>query len=112
MELDALLITRGEQGMSLFEAANQNSQDSASRDDNIPAVTHIPAVAREVFDVTGAGDTVVAVFTLALAAGASMLDAAKIANCAAGIVVGEVGTASVTQEELIKTLRNQYDKEL
>jgi D-beta-D-heptose 7-phosphate kinase/D-beta-D-heptose 1-phosphate adenosyltransferase len=107
LELDALLITRGEQGMSLFEAANPDSQDSALRDVTIPVVTHIPATAREVFDVTGAGDTVVAVFTLALAAGASMLDAAKIANCAAGIVVGEVGTASVTQEELIRTLRNQ-----
>jgi D-beta-D-heptose 7-phosphate kinase/D-beta-D-heptose 1-phosphate adenosyltransferase len=109
LELDALLITRGEQGMSLFEAANPDSLSFASQDVNIPVVTHIPATAREVFDVTGAGDTVVAVFTLALAAGASMLDAAKIANCAAGIVVGEVGTASVTQEELIRTLRKNCE---
>ena len=89
LELDALLITRGEHGMSLFEAVGGQTK-----------VTHIPTVAREVFDVTGAGDAVVAVSTLALAAGASMLNAAKIANCAAGIVVGKVGTASVTTEEL------------
>ena len=89
LELSALLITRGEHGMSLFETVGGQIK-----------VTHIPTVAREVFDVTGAGDTVVAVSTLALAAGASMLDAARIANCAAGIVVGKVGTASVTTEEL------------
>ena len=94
LELSALLITRGEHGMSLFEAM----------DDAPVKVTHIPTVAREVFDVTGAGDTVVAAFTLALAAGASMLDAAQIANCAAGIVVGEIGTASVTPKELMESL--------
>ena len=93
LELQALLITRGEHGMSLFEAVSGQTK-----------VTHIPTVAREVFDVTGAGDTVVAVSTLALAAGASMLDAARIANCAAGIVVGKVGTASVTTEELRESL--------
>ena len=94
LELSAVLITRGEHGMSLFESVgNEKTQ-----------VTHIPTVAREVYDVTGAGDTVVAVFTLALAAGASMLDAAMIANCAAGIVVGEVGTASVTKEQLVQSL--------
>ena len=95
LELDALLITRGEYGMSLFESVD-NAQ---------PKVTHIPTVAREVYDVTGAGDTVTAVFTLALSTGASMLDAAKIANCAAGIVVSELGTGSVTQEELIDALK-------
>lgn len=96
LELSALLITKGEHGMSLFEVV-----------DNAPAkVTHIPAVAREVFDVTGAGDTVVAAFTLALAAGASMLDASKIANCAAGIVVGEIGTAVVTPKELMESFAN------
>jgi len=94
LELSALLITRGENGMSLFEAM----------DDAPVKVTHIPTVAREVFDVTGAGDTVVATFTPALAAGASMLDAAQIANCAAGIVVGEIGTANVTPKELMKSL--------
>lgn len=98
LELSAVLITRGEQGMSLFEAVdNEKTQ-----------VTHIPTVAREVYDVTGAGDTVVAVFTLALAAGASMLDAAMIANCAAGIVVGEVGTASVTKEQLVESLSRNH----
>ena len=108
LELDALLITRGEHGMSLFESMNQpaTSNGSLLAPQNRSKVTHIPTVAREVFDVTGAGDTVVAVFTLALAAGANMLDAATIANYAAGIVVGEVGTASVIQEELIESIRN------
>nr|MBC8228262.1 D-glycero-beta-D-manno-heptose-7-phosphate kinase [bacterium] len=87
----------GEHGMSLFESVPEVVRGQIE-------VTHIPTVAREVFDVTGAGDTVVAVSTLALAAGASMLDAARIANCAAGIVVSKVGTASVTTEELRKSL--------
>ncbi len=82
----AVLITRGEHGMSLFEKGGK--------------VTHIPTVAREVYDVTGAGDTVISTLTLAMAAGSSMLDAAKISNYAAGIVVGVVGTATVTPEEL------------
>ncbi len=85
----AVLITRGEQGMSLF----QNNE-----------VIHIPTVARNVYDVTGAGDTVIATFTIAHSAGADMQDAAIIANHAAGIVVGEVGTAVVTQEQLRKSL--------
>jgi rfaE bifunctional protein kinase chain/domain len=83
---DAVLITRGEQGMSLFERGGK--------------VIHIPTVAREVFDVTGAGDTVIGALTLAMASGASMVDAARISNYAAGIVVGVVGTASVKPEEL------------
>ena len=108
LELAALLITRGEHGMSLFEAVAEVAKTSGQT-----KITHIPTVAREVFDVTGAGDTVVAVSTLALAVGASMLDAAKIANCAAGIVVGKVGTASVTTEELKRSLlRLQNDKRL
>jgi D-beta-D-heptose 7-phosphate kinase/D-beta-D-heptose 1-phosphate adenosyltransferase len=82
----AVLITRGEQGMSLFEHGRK--------------VTHIPTVAREVYDVTGAGDTVIGTLTLAMAAGASMVDAARISNYAAGIVVGVVGTATVKPEEL------------
>ena len=86
LKCDALLITRGEQGMSLFEHSGR--------------VTHIPTVAREVFDVTGAGDTVISTLTLAMAAGANMVDAAKISNYAAGIVVGVVGTATVTPEKL------------
>ena len=86
---DAVLVTRGEQGMSLF------------RKDR---VVHIPTVAKNVYDVTGAGDTVIAAFTLAYTSGGSMEDSAMIANHAAGIVVGEVGTAVVTTDELQKSL--------
>jgi len=82
----AVLITRGEEGMTLFEKGEK--------------AVNIPTVAKEVYDVTGAGDTVVGVITLARAAGASFTEAAKIANYAAGIVVGKVGTATVTPEEL------------
>jgi D-beta-D-heptose 7-phosphate kinase/D-beta-D-heptose 1-phosphate adenosyltransferase len=82
----AVLITRGEHGMSLFERKGR--------------VTHIPTMAQEVFDVTGAGDTVISTLTLAMAAGASMVEAARISNYAAGIVVGVVGTATVSSEEL------------
>ena len=62
---------------------------------------HIPTLAQEVFDVTGAGDTVVSVFGLSLASGATSVQAAHIANCAAGIVVGKLGIAVVTQNELV-----------
>jgi rfaE bifunctional protein kinase chain/domain len=86
---EAVLITRGEQGMWLSEPAAEGS---------------IPAVAREVADVTGAGDTVVATLALALAAGATMSGAAMLANQAAGIVVGKFGPATVTREELIRVL--------
>jgi D-beta-D-heptose 7-phosphate kinase/D-beta-D-heptose 1-phosphate adenosyltransferase len=89
----AVLITRGEQGMSLFEQGR--------------TVIHIPTVAREVFDVTGAGDTVIGALTLAMASGASMADAARIANYAAGIVVGIVGTATVMPEELKQRIRSE-----
>jgi rfaE bifunctional protein kinase chain/domain len=82
----ALLITQGAQGMTLFS-------DGA-------APIHIPAQARNIYDVTGAGDTVVAVLALVLAAGADIELAARLANYAAGIVVGKVGTASMTVEEL------------
>jgi len=90
LEIKALLITRGEEGMSLYEKGG--------------AVTHIPAVAREVFDVTGAGDTTIGVFSLSLAAGASFREAAFLANQAAGIAVGKVGTATVSREELVRSL--------
>lgn len=83
----SLLITRGEHGMSLFEGDGK--------------VTSIPTVAQEVYDVTGAGDTVISVLALASAVGASLIDASILANFAAGIVVGEVGTAVVTPEQLI-----------
>jgi len=87
----AVLVTRGEEGMSLFTDGGR--------------VTHIPTVAREVYDVTGAGDTVVATLALALAAGATVEEAAVLANHAAGVVVGKVGTASVTRDELLATIR-------
>jgi D-beta-D-heptose 7-phosphate kinase/D-beta-D-heptose 1-phosphate adenosyltransferase len=82
---DSVLITRGEHGMSLLGPDGD---------------AELPAEAREVADVTGAGDTVIAVMTLALAAGASLVDAARLANRAAGIVVGKFGPATVTIEEL------------
>ena len=89
-DFGAVLITRGEEGMSLFE--------------NDGGVTHIPTVAREVFDVTGAGDTVIGVFALCVAAGATFKEASVLANHAAGIAVGKVGTAPVYQDELKKAL--------
>ncbi len=67
-------------------------------------MVHIPTVAQEVFDVSGAGDTVIATFALSLAVGATKLEAAHIANYAAGIVVGKVGTATTSQDELLKGL--------
>ncbi|HJT19054.1 MAG TPA: D-glycero-beta-D-manno-heptose-7-phosphate kinase [Nitrospira sp.] len=86
----SVLVTRGERGMSLFEA------DGVS--------WHIPTQARQVYDVTGAGDTVVGTMALALATGASMREAATLANQAAGIVVGMVGTATVTAKQLSEAL--------
>ncbi|MCD6320054.1 MAG: D-glycero-beta-D-manno-heptose-7-phosphate kinase [Candidatus Desulfofervidaceae bacterium] len=86
----AVLITRGEAGMSLFEKNG--------------AITHIPAVAKKVYDVTGAGDTVIATLTAAWASGAKLKEAAILANLAAGIVVGEVGTATVSRNQLLQAL--------
>ncbi len=83
---EVVLITRGENGMALFERGKE--------------AIYVPTTAREVFDVTGAGDTVIGVMALALAAGASFGEATVIANYAAGIVVGKVGTAAVTSGEL------------
>jgi D-beta-D-heptose 7-phosphate kinase/D-beta-D-heptose 1-phosphate adenosyltransferase len=87
VDLDALLITRSEQGMSLFLRGGE--------------MVHIPTVAREVYDVTGAGDTVLAVMGLALACGRDYADAAQLANVAAGIAVGKVGTSTVSPGEII-----------
>jgi D-beta-D-heptose 7-phosphate kinase/D-beta-D-heptose 1-phosphate adenosyltransferase len=87
---EAVLITRGEAGMALLQ-------------DDSDLVT-IPTMAKEVYDVTGAGDTVAATLALGLAAGCSMNDAAMLANYAAGIVVGKVGTASVSAAELLGIL--------
>ncbi|MFB3904670.1 MAG: D-glycero-beta-D-manno-heptose-7-phosphate kinase [Acidobacteriota bacterium] len=86
-----ILITRGEEGMTLIEKGHH---------------FHLPTLAREVFDVTGAGDTVIATLTLAVAAGATVREAAHLANHAAGIVVGKVGTAAATAEELRASLEN------
>jgi len=86
LQCDAVLITLGEDGMALFEKSGK--------------ITKIPTAAREVYDVSGAGDTVIAVLALALAAGARMPDASILANLAAGIVVGKLGTANVTPDEL------------
>jgi rfaE bifunctional protein kinase chain/domain len=89
---DAVLITRGAQGMSLYERRRRP--------------VHIPAYGSdEVADVTGAGDTVIAVFTLALIADAGAADAARLANYAAGLVVTKMGTATVGREELIGAVR-------
>jgi len=74
------------------------------KDENI---THIPTAAKEVYDVSGAGDTVIATITLALASGATPKEAAIVANHAAGIVVGKLGTATATIEEIRKSLENE-----
>jgi len=86
LEARAVLVTRGDRGMTLVERSGE--------------VTHIPTRARDVFDVTGAGDTTISVLTLAWAAGAGAKEAACLANLAAGIVVGKLGTAVVSPEEL------------
>lgn len=85
LQLEALLLTRSEEGMTLY-----TEQD----------VVHIPAMAREVFDVSGAGDTVIATMATMLGAGMSYADAVVVANRAGGIVVGKLGTATVTRDEL------------
>jgi rfaE bifunctional protein kinase chain/domain len=85
LELEALLVTRSEEGMSLYTAGG---------------VRHVPARAREVYDVSGAGDTVIATIGVLLAAGADPPTAMVIANQAAGVVVGKLGTAVVTPDEL------------
>jgi rfaE bifunctional protein kinase chain/domain len=87
-----LLVTRGEAGMALFQTGTP--------------MTTIPTVARRVYDVTGAGDTVVSAITLALLAGLPPEDAATLANISAGIVVGEVGTATVAASRLIQAIEN------
>jgi D-beta-D-heptose 7-phosphate kinase/D-beta-D-heptose 1-phosphate adenosyltransferase len=90
LSCDAVLITRGDRGMVLFERDNP--------------VVKVETSAREVFDVTGAGDTVIATLALALAADASMTEAALLANQAAGIVVGKLGTATATKEEVLDSI--------
>ena len=91
LRLQSVLITLGEDGMALFEKGGK--------------ITRVPTAAREVFDVSGAGDTVIATLALSLAAGAKMHEAAKISNIAAGIVVGKLGTATASPEELREAVR-------
>ncbi|MBS9775753.1 MAG: D-glycero-beta-D-manno-heptose-7-phosphate kinase [Fusobacterium sp.] len=93
--LETVLVTRSEEGMSLYEKEIHN----------------IPTYAQEVYDVTGAGDTVISVFTLARAAGSSWEEAAKIANAAGGIVVGKIGTSTISTDELLETYKDIYCKE-
>lgn len=90
LECNALLITRGEKGMALFRPGLDP--------------LHIPARAREVFDVTGAGDTVISVLIVAIAAGMDLADAVMAANIAAGIVVGKLGTSVTTVDEILAVL--------
>ena len=92
-ELSAVIITRGAAGLSLMKRSSD--------------ITHIAARPREVFDVSGAGDTVVAALALSLAAGSDLADAARLANIAAGIAVTMVGTAAVTVDELASELHTQ-----
>ncbi|MDR1400762.1 MAG: D-glycero-beta-D-manno-heptose-7-phosphate kinase [Endomicrobium sp.] len=93
---EAVLITRSEKGMMLIQSKNR--------------ITSIPTRAKEVFDVTGAGDTVISVMTLALAAKVDLIDSAEIANFAAGVVIGKLGTATINQHELRKTIIDFYKK--
>ena len=95
LKLDNLLLTRSEEGMSLF------IEDK---------VVNIPTFAKEVYDVTGAGDTVISVFTLAAASGVSWHEAAKIANTAAGVVVGKMGTSTVTKDEILEFYKRIYER--
>jgi bifunctional ADP-heptose synthase (sugar kinase/adenylyltransferase) len=89
LQLDALLVTRGEHGMSLYYGDGERHE------------VHIPTVAKEVYDVTGAGDTVIGVLAAALAAGVDIVDAVVMANQAAGEVVKEIGTTVVTRDALL-----------
>jgi len=91
LECDSLLITRGDKGMSLFRTGR-------------PAL-HVPALAREVYDVTGAGDTVIGVLTVAMASGMDMENAVKTANLAAGVVVAKVGASVATIKEIAAALK-------
>lgn len=95
LELDALLVTRGEDGMSLMQAGE--------------SAYHLPTYAQEVFDVTGAGDTVVATLAASLASGASLKDSVNMANYAAGVVVGKLGTATVSKSEIYKAHSDVVD---
>ncbi len=92
LSLKALLITRGEEGMTLLEKNKK--------------VLHLKAVARNVYDVTGAGDTVIATLAVALGAGINFASASNLANVAAGLVVEQVGTTAIKFDELLQALKN------
>lgn len=91
MKCKAVIITRGDEGMTLFEKSRKP--------------THIPTCSREVYDVSGAGDTVIAALTLSHSAGAKLKEAAVVANHAAGVVVGKIGTAVATREEVLENMK-------
>jgi D-beta-D-heptose 7-phosphate kinase/D-beta-D-heptose 1-phosphate adenosyltransferase len=97
LELDALLVTRGEKGMSLIQKGHPEH--------------HFPARAREVYDVTGAGDTVISVLAASLSAGRSLPDCVALANIAAGLVVAKLGTAAITGPELRRELQRDGGKD-
>lgn len=92
LQLDALLVTRSEEGMSLYREND---------------VLHEPTQTREVFDVSGAGDTVIATLAVMIASGAAWPDAVRVANRAAGVVVGKLGTATVTRDEILQDMKRQ-----
>jgi D-beta-D-heptose 7-phosphate kinase/D-beta-D-heptose 1-phosphate adenosyltransferase len=92
LEAKSILITRGADGMSIFRSGEEP--------------THIPTFARKVYDVTGAGDTVIATFVSAICGGADLVEAAVVANAGAGITVAEVGTAAVTVPQLVEELEH------
>jgi rfaE bifunctional protein kinase chain/domain len=92
---DHLLVTLGEQGMILFDQGN--------------SPFHIPSRAREVYDLSGAGDTAIGLFTLALASGASAIEAAEISNHASSVVVGKLGTATLTPDELLESFQERNE---
>jgi D-beta-D-heptose 7-phosphate kinase/D-beta-D-heptose 1-phosphate adenosyltransferase len=96
LNAEAVIMTLGEDGMCVFDKSGET--------------TRIPTVAQDVYDVSGAGDTVIGTHTLAMASGARNIEAAHIANCAAGIVVGKVGIAVATQEELIDKIQREIKR--
>jgi rfaE bifunctional protein kinase chain/domain len=91
LQLEALLVTRSEDGMSLYREEG---------------AVHVAAQAREVFDVSGAGDTVIATLAAMLANGAGLPESVRVANQAAGIVVGKLGTAVVTRDEILQSMKD------
>ncbi len=95
LEARSILITRGAKGMSLFQRG--------------AGPTHIPTFARAVYDVTGAGDTVIAAFVSAVCAGADLIEAAIVSNAAAGFTVGQIGTATISRQQLREELERNFD---